>query len=61
MPELPDQSARCRHCQAVLGVRTVTITEADATTSADGVWVLCSWACARELVVRMVRSARDDR
>ena len=57
----PAQPARCHQCNAPLGDRSVTLGEEAASTIAESSWTVCSWACARELVVRMIRSARDDR
>jgi hypothetical protein len=51
----------CRKCRAELGGLRVTITEQATTTTAISEWTFCSWACARDLVVRMDRLGRLGR
>ncbi|MEO7555987.1 MAG: hypothetical protein ABIV94_05215 [Acidimicrobiales bacterium] len=50
----------CSQCNTRLDVRRVTIAErcTDSTIATD--WTFCSWACARELVIRLVRLGRDE-
>ena len=60
---MSDQSTApqlCSQCRTPLGPRRVIITERDTGSSAVSDWTLCSWACARDLVVRFVRLGRDE-
>jgi hypothetical protein len=43
-----------------MGRRRVVVTETVADSAAVNDWAMCSWACAHELVTRMLRSGRDD-
>jgi hypothetical protein len=50
----------CSQCLTRLGARRITIVERDIASTAVSDWTLCSWACARELVIRFVRLGRDE-
>ena len=61
MPNPLDESSYCHRCGARLSRRRLKITESVAMSSGVIEWDLCSWACARELVILMVRVGRDER
>ncbi len=50
----------CSQCHARLGIRRITLVERDTGSTAESEWTFCSWACARELVIRFVRLGRDE-
>ena len=54
-------SERCAQCHVGLADHRITIAEDDRSTYAVGEWALCSWACARELVIRVLRMGGDER
>lgn len=60
MAESPAAPQLCSQCNAPLDPRRVTITEHTPDSAAVSDWTLCSWTCAREHVIRMVRLGRDD-
>jgi hypothetical protein len=55
-----EHPAVCHWCHSDMGRRRVVVTETVADSSAVTDWAMCSWACAHELVTRMLRSGRDD-
>jgi len=50
----------CHWCHNDLSDRTITISETDDDTTAINDWLVCSWACADQLVTRFLRSNRSD-
>jgi hypothetical protein len=60
---MSDQSAApqtCSQCNIPLGEPRIAIIERDTASTAVSDWAFCSWACARELVIRFVRQGRDE-
>ena len=60
---MSDQSTApqlCSQCWCRLGVRHVTLVERETGSGAVSEWTFCSWASARELVIRFVRLGRDE-
>lgn len=45
----------CARCNAPLDAHRITIVEIDAGSTAVSAWTVCSWECAREHTIRMVR------
>lgn len=49
----------CYWCRGPMGPTHLRIAHADPSASWVNDWLLCSWACAHELVARELRSADD--
>ena len=45
----------CARCNSPLGAHRVAIVETDVGSTAVSEWTFCSWECAREHTIRMVR------
>lgn len=50
----------CHWCHEAIEAQTVVVTETERASTAVNDWILCSWACAHELVTRMLRSGRGQ-
>ena len=59
---MPDATSRpwvCHWCHGEFSGTELVVAERDPDAPSVNEWVLCSWACAHELVTRMLRTGRD--